>query len=100
VLEAAWRIELATREVLDEGVAEDAVPAIEVGQPLRSLTQLGEEADDAQEGAPGAMMLAVRAGDGDRGLSAKLELPALPGRTILQTPTSGKAPPDPLGHDV
>jgi hypothetical protein len=33
-------------------------------------------------------------------LSAKLELPDPLGRTILQTPTSDKAPPDPLGRDV
>jgi hypothetical protein len=35
-----------------------------------------------------------------RRLSAKLELPDRLGRTILQTPTSDKAPRDPLGRDV
>jgi hypothetical protein len=58
VPEAPGWVELATLEVLDEGVAEDAVPAIEVGQLLRSFPQRGEEGSDADEGAPGAMMLA------------------------------------------
>jgi hypothetical protein len=76
VLEAAGRIELATLEVFDEGVAEDAVPSIEISQLLRSLPQLGEEAADAEKGAAGALMLAVRAGHGDRGLPGMLGLPA------------------------
>jgi len=76
VLAASRRIELATLEVFDEGVAEDAVPSIEIGQRFRSLPQLGEEAGDAEKGAAGALMLAAGAGHGDRGLTGMLGLPA------------------------
>ena len=76
MLETAGRVELAALEVFDQGVAEDAVPSIEVGQLLRSLPQPGEEAGDPQKSPAGAVMLAVRAGDGDRGLSGMLRFPA------------------------
>jgi hypothetical protein len=86
---------LATLEVFDEGVAEAAVASIEISQLLRSLPQLGEEAGDAEKGAAGALILAVRAGHGDRGLPGMLGLPA--DRLEQQRPTGdGLAPGFPL----
>jgi hypothetical protein len=76
MLEAARRIELAALEIFDQGVAEDAVPAVEVGQLLRSLPQPGEEVGNAPEGAAGAVMRAMRACDGDRGSAGMLGLPS------------------------
>src|SRR4029077_20806101 len=84
-LEEWRRVELTALEVLDQGVAEDAVPSIEVGQLLRSLPQPSEEAGDAQKGAAGAGMLAMWAGDGDRGLAGMLGLSA--DRLEQQRPT-------------
>jgi len=52
---------------------------IEVGQLLRSLPQRGEEGGDADEGAPGALMLAVRIGretDPLLGQSSSVEIQA------------------------
>jgi hypothetical protein len=74
-LEAARRVELAAVEIPYEGVAEDAVPSIEIGQLLRSLPGPGEEAGNAQKGLTGALMLAVRVGHGDGGLPGMLGLP-------------------------
>ena len=54
--EAAGWVELAALEVCDLGVAEDAVPSIEIGQLLRSLPQLGEEAGDAHKRTAGMVM--------------------------------------------
>jgi hypothetical protein len=79
VLKAARRVELTALEVLDQSETEDAEPSIEVGQLLRSLPQPGEEAGDASKGAAGAVMLAVRAGDGDRGLAGVLSAGQSPG---------------------
>ena len=55
-LEATRRIELAALEILDKGVAEDEVQPIEIGQLLRSLPQLGEEAGDAHKRTAGMVM--------------------------------------------
>src|SRR5215831_8706896 len=68
---AAGRVELAPLEVFDQGIAEDAVPSIEVGQLLRSLPQPREEAGDAQKSTAGAAVLAVRAGDRDGGSAGR-----------------------------
>jgi hypothetical protein len=42
-------VELAAFEVLDEGLTEDAVPSIEIGQLRRSFAQGGEEDGDTGE---------------------------------------------------
>ena len=76
MLKAAGRVELAALQILDEGKTEDAVPSIEVGQLPRSLPQLSEEAGNADKSAASPVMIAVRAGDGDRGLAGMLGLPA------------------------
>ena len=76
MLKAAGRVELAPLEVFDQGIAEDAVPSIEVGQLLHSLPQPREEAGDAQKSTAGAAVLAVRAGDRDGGSASMLGLPA------------------------
>ena len=54
VFEAARRIELASLEVPDEGVAKDAVSSHKIGRLLRSLPPPGEEAGDAPNGVAGA----------------------------------------------
>src|SRR5215472_251036 len=76
MLEAARRVELAPLEVFDQGIAEDAVPSIEVGQLLRSLPQASEEPGNAQKSAASSAVLAMRAGDDDRGSAGMLGLPA------------------------
>src|SRR6266849_2446167 len=63
---------------------------IEVGQLLRSLPQRGEEGGDADEGAPGALMLAVRIGretDPLLGQSSSVEIQARTGGCSGRFPT-------------
>jgi hypothetical protein len=68
--------EFSAAEEFDQGLAEDSVPTFEHGQLIRSLSQFGKEGGDAREGAAGAVMLTMTAGDvhggaaGMAGLSA------------------------------
>ena len=57
-------------------MAENAVPAFERGQLLRSLSQFREEASDATEGGCGAVMFAMAAGDGHGGAAGMAGLSA------------------------
>jgi hypothetical protein len=68
--------EFSAAEEFDQGLAEDSVPAFEHGQLLRSLSQFGKEGGDAREGAAGAVMLTVTAGDGHGGAAGMAGLSA------------------------
>jgi hypothetical protein len=61
------RPQLAATQVLDQSLAEDAVPAFDGSQLLRSFAQLGKEGSDARQRATRPMMFAMRAGNRDRG---------------------------------
>jgi len=60
---------LAAFEILDEGMTEDAVPSIEIGQLLRSFAQGGEEGGDTGERPARPVPLTVRAADRHSGAS-------------------------------
>jgi hypothetical protein len=68
----SWRLkderrpQLAATQVLDQSLAEDAVPAFDGSQLLRSFAQLGKEGSDARQRATRMMMFAMRAGDRNR----------------------------------
>ena len=65
---------MAAFEVLDEGVTEDAIPSIEIGQLLRSFAQGGEEGGNTGERPARTTALAVRTGDRHRGASSMVGL--------------------------
>ena len=57
---------MAAFEILDEGVTEDAVPSIEIGQLLRSFAQVAKKAAmrvSARHGWSVDQSLAAAAGD-------------------------------------
>ena len=61
------RDEFSAAQKFFQRLAEDSVPTFERGQLLRSLSHFRKKAGDAGKRRPGALMLAVAAGDGHGG---------------------------------
>src|SRR5512144_1161001 len=80
------RSELTALEVLDQGPAEDSAPSLEVAQLLRYWPQRREEGHDLGQHSADMAGLAVRAGDGDRGL---IGMPGLPAYAVQQQRPAG-----------
>ena len=65
---------MAAFEILDEGMTEDAVPSIEIGQLLRSFAQGGEEGGNTGERTARTTALTVHTADRHSGASGMVGL--------------------------